>query len=774
MTVEKTKHVVQGSYPDLALHTIGWKAFQDLCAQICEEEFKVPVEIYREANDGGQDAVLLIPSELKGAAAVGTVQCKHTSKMNAALKLSDITPELAKVKNLVEQGQASSYIFITNMSVDATVAVDIRSKLMELGVRKPQIFGQQKLVQIIRSSSRLRALIPQVYGLGDLSIIIDERAIEQTKLLLANWLPKLKAYVSTEAHNSAVHALEKHGAVILLGNASTGKSTIGAILSTIAAEDPNHTVLKLTSPREFDEHWNSHDRRRFFWIDDAFGSNTTRADYVNDWSSLFSKVQTAISLRNRFLFTSRLHIYLSAKKQLGQRNLPMFIDESAVVNVGKLKPEEKSQILYNHINYGDQEPSWRREVKPHLEAVAAVEEFLPGIAERLGKKAFTKSVNANEYSLTKFMAEPREHLMETINALDNSMRAALVLVYVHRSNLIVESCSSSAVDAVEKATGISFADMCERLPEMDGSFLKVNFEGIRKTWSFEHPTISDALTAILGEQPHMMEALLRGAGIDTILENFQCEGLRPIPDAAMVPASLNDVLKDRLIITPDEYARNWALFSFLANRVSDEMFSHVVSSDPYILERTAWRATRASNDPKIRTCARALRLGLLSDEIRLETATHLENTALSEFELSFCEDEEIVAMIPPRRLLALGTKLRRFLENEGEKFVEGVSEGADLDEDADSHFEHIKDGLRILEDVAEIDAETDETHRKVYRAIEIETEILNERQAEIRAEEDEQEVNWTFASSSERPSPPTAQSSDSNQSVRSIFEDIDR
>jgi len=500
----------------LALHTIGWKAFQDLCAQICEEEFKTPVEIYREANDGGQDAVFLIPSKLEGTAPVGTVQCKHTSKRNAALKFSDITPELENVKSLVENGQASSYIFITNKSIDAKVAVDIRNKLMELGVKEPQIFGQEKLVQIIRSSSRLRALVPQVYGLGDLSIIIDERAIEQTKLLSANWLPKLKSYVSTESHNNAVRALEKHGAVLLLGNASTGKSTIGAILSTIAAEDPDHTVLKLTSPKEFEEHWNAHDRSRFFWIDDAFGSNTTRADYVNDWSSLFSKVQTAISLGNKFLFTSRLHIYLSAKRLLGQRNLPMFIDESAVVNVGNFKPIERSQILYNHINYGDQEPSWRRAVKPHLEAVAAVEEFLPGIAERLGKKAFTTAVNTNEYSLTKFMAEPREHLMETINALDNSMRAALVLVYVHQSNLIVESCSSSAVDAVEKATGVSFADMCERLPEMDGSFLKVTAKGSRKAWGFEHPTISDALTSILGEQPHMMEALLRGAGIDTI------------------------------------------------------------------------------------------------------------------------------------------------------------------------------------------------------------------------------------------------------------------
>jgi len=47
----------EGPWSDLALHTIGWKAFQDLCAQVCEEVLRRPVQVYREAQDGGQDAV---------------------------------------------------------------------------------------------------------------------------------------------------------------------------------------------------------------------------------------------------------------------------------------------------------------------------------------------------------------------------------------------------------------------------------------------------------------------------------------------------------------------------------------------------------------------------------------------------------------------------------------------------------------------------------------------------------------------------------------------
>jgi len=67
----------QGPWSDLALHTIGWRAFQDLCSQVCEVVLDRPVEIFREAQDGGQDAVFLIPSGTD-APSIGTVQCKHT------------------------------------------------------------------------------------------------------------------------------------------------------------------------------------------------------------------------------------------------------------------------------------------------------------------------------------------------------------------------------------------------------------------------------------------------------------------------------------------------------------------------------------------------------------------------------------------------------------------------------------------------------------------------------------------------------------------------
>lgn len=103
----------QGPLTDLAFHTLGWKSFQDLCAQVCEEVLKRPVEIYREAQDGGQDAVFLSKRDGDTAATSATVQCKFTSKEGRTLKVSDLAAEEESIIELVSKGEANTYVLMT-------------------------------------------------------------------------------------------------------------------------------------------------------------------------------------------------------------------------------------------------------------------------------------------------------------------------------------------------------------------------------------------------------------------------------------------------------------------------------------------------------------------------------------------------------------------------------------------------------------------------------------------------------------------------------------
>jgi energy-coupling factor transporter ATP-binding protein EcfA2 len=755
----------QGPWSDLALHTIGWRAFQDLCSQVCEVVLGRPVEIFREAQDGGQDAVFLIPSGAD-ALPIGTVQCKHTSDAAKAMKLSDLNEEIDHVEELVKAGQANTYAFMTNMSVDAPVAAAVRAKLRALGVRKPHVLGRQYIVRIIRSSARLRALVPQVYGLGDLTAIIDERLSEQSRALLDNWIPKLRTYVPTKAHRDAVNAIAEHGVVLLLGNPSSGKSTIGAIISTIASENPDNTVLALTSPRDFEAGWNPNDPGRFFWIDDAFGSNVLRDDYVQDWTSAFSKLRAAIKHGNRFLLTSRKHIYEAARRRLGQRNLAQFADDSAVVDVGELTPEEKAQILYNHVNFGAQSQSWRSSVKPHLAAVAAVRDFLPGIAERLGDPNFTKGLAPRENSLVRFMQEPTEHLIDTINALDGQLQAALILVYVHQAGFDHSQYDVSAAGAVAELTGYNLNKILDCFAELKGSFLKLT----GSKWSFAHPTISDALTEILRQKPNMMAALIRGATIDTILSGFTCENASLIRDALVIPATLDNALVARLGRTPNEWHRNWMLFHFLSYRSSDIVFVKASEQFPDLLRRSCWQAELVCNDPKIAAYARANHLGVLPDDLRAEAADNLESAVVKDLDVSFFGESEVLALIPPLRLVGMGLSLRTIVLPSLEERIDEITADADLGEEPDSHFKKLLGVLDRIEAIG-VDAEAtsliDDARNQVERSVQ----ALEERKRE-HEEESEDETDWTHLVTqvkADETSPPTHV-----PTKRSVFEDVDK
>jgi hypothetical protein len=730
-----------GPWSDLALHTIGWRAFQDLCSQVCEVVLGRPVEIFREAQDGGQDAVFLTSSG-SDPPSIGTIQCKHTSEAGKALKAGDLSGEIENVEELVKAGLADTYAFMTNMSVDAPVAAAMRARLRALGVRKPHIFGRQYIVRVIRSSTRLRALVPQVYGLGDLTSIVDERLSEQSRALIDSWIPKLRTYVPTKAHRDAVNAISDHGVVMLLGNPSSGKSAIGAIVSTIASENPDNTILALTSPRDFEAGWNPNDPGRFFWIDDAFGSNVLRDDYVQDWASAFSKLRAAINHGNRFLLTSRKHIYEGARRRLGQRNLPQFTDGSAVVDVGDLTFDEKAQILYNHVNFGEQSQSWRSSVKPYLEAVAAVEDFLPGIAERLGDPNFTKGLAPREPSLVRFMEEPTEHLIDTVNALDDQLQAALILIYVHQAGFDPSDHDPLAAQAVAELTGYPITKIQDCFADLKGSFLKLS--GPR--WTFAHPTISDALTEIMRQKPHMMAALIRGAPVDTILGNFTCEGR-----------------------TPDELQRNWMLFQFLSYRASEVVFSKVVQQYPDLLQRSCWQTDPVGNDPQLATYGRANRLGLLRDDLRLEAADRLESAAQDALDASFFEEEDMLGLLSPLRLVSMGMGLRTTVLPSLEERIDAITANADLDEEPDSHFEKLLDVLDRVEAIG-VDADAaaliDEARDQVRRSVE----AIEERKRK-RDEEDESDTDWTHIVTQKKeeapvPSVPAA--------TRSIFDDIDR
>lgn len=762
-------HGVQGPWIDLALHTLGWRAFQDLSACICEEILKRPVEVYREAQDGGQDAAFTSRFTGSGEAVLnGTVQCKFSSDPNRGFRVSDITEEISNIEELQAAGLADFYVVITNMSLDGRVAAEFKSKMRSLGVRHPHIYGKQFLTLAIRKSPRLRALVPRVYGLGDLSTILDQRSAQQTRALLGHLVPTLRTYVPTDAHVAAVRALDKHGIVLLLGAPATGKSTIAAILATLASDNSAHNCYKADGPNELLTHWNPNEKA-FFWIDDAFGPNQLREDFVDTWTSIMGKVQTAVADGSNFVLTSRRHIYEEAKHKLGARNHPLFRNRQAVIDVGAITPRQREQILYNHIKSGNQAPNWKAWVKPMLTGLAQLQEFLPEVARRFGDRDYTQSLVLLQPQLENFFRNPQDHLVQLLGEMSKAHRAALVLVFLHRSRMVVGLRDEDLERRVLNHFDVDREKLAAAITHMQGSFVVEKQEGDAKYISFIHPTFTDAISAVL-QTPEMIELYLLGTKIEVLIENVVCEGASPIEDAVVTPKRFDELLVSRLKELPRDYKASSSMFAFLATRASDQFFRMAAATLPDLFDRTANWSWNMRSSAKVQAFARAQRLGLLPDSHRTEMSVQLESALVEDLDTSFLDDDAILALLRPTRLLKLFSPLRERLSGLVETQAKAIAEEADLDTEPSDNFDELREKISAIEEIFENDEAMEDSLAESRRAIELAIERIEERRSDYSGRDDEADwgsrvPNALPANADRQPSPPV---------VRSIFSDVEK
>ena len=745
---------------NFALHTLGWKAFQDLCAQICAETLGRTVSIYREAQDGGQDAVFLLPAG-KGIREA-TVQCKFSGKSELRLKLSDITSELSNVKELVDQGRAHTYYFITSMGVDAPIAAEIRDNLRKLGVQEPHVEGREWITAQIKSSSRLRALVPRVYGLGDLSAIVDERSAAQTRALLDHLLPGLRVYVPTSAHRTAVRTLADHKLVLLIGQPAIGKSMLAAILATMAIDTEDLECFKCEGPLNLHQHWNPHESKRLFWIDDAFGSNQLRYDYIDAWTDFMPKIKAAMEKGNHFILTSRTHIWNEASLKLGTRNHPLLETKKSVVNVGNLAPEERQQILYNHLKEGKQSTQWKQRIKPHLSELSDNLNLLPEIARRLGDPTLTTGISQLPDDLIRFVHEPQEYLKKTIYELTQSQQAAMTLVFLARSRLPVHDIASEDCKLVADRYGTTVAAISQSLQQLDQSFVIKREESGQHCWAFFHPTFADAISSILSARPDLVDLYLGGAKIETLLAEAICAGAATVKDAVVVPASSFDTLVTRLQEVPDEGSLNERLFLFLNRRATNEVFREVLTLKPDLITRkgapSPWLGI--ANHAEIRFHAKAYSMGILDEDVRYSTCEMLTDAATYHLDVSFLTEEDILAMFNPHELMRLTFRLVAMLEDKIPDVIDDLTCNGDADSDIDDQFSSVDSFVRKMQYIAV------EDERVVGRLGNLENDI-EEAKAKVKARKSEEEDDGSFFANV--PSATLAKET----ATRSIFSDVD-
>src|SRR5882672_2434263 len=384
------------------LHRLGWNSFQQLCQTICREILGQTVESFLDSNDAGKDGAFAgtwIPAPGEVYTGRFVIQCKFTAKPGHNLKLSDIKDEIEKVRKLVAACQCDVYVLMTNAGISGAQTTKVKTLLAKAGVGHVLVLGSTWINQQIRERKNLRMHVPRMYGLGDLSQILDERAYAQARAVLESMREDLAKVVITASYAKAVEALNEHGFVMLIGEPAAGKTTIASMLAMAAADRWGSSVLKLNDPAKVEDRWNPEEPSQFFWVDDAFGIMQYESSLAHSWNHILPQVRTMLRQGAKIVMTSRDYIYKRARRDLKEGAFPLLNESQVVIDVHDLSIQEKQQILYNHLKLGNQPSAFRAEIKPHLPSVAAHPRFIPEIARRLADPTFTKRLYLTEYSL---------------------------------------------------------------------------------------------------------------------------------------------------------------------------------------------------------------------------------------------------------------------------------------------------------------------------------------------------------------------------------------
>ncbi|MEU9034869.1 restriction endonuclease [Streptomyces sp. NPDC048352] len=141
--MSSTGEVVAVGSPRFTLHTLGWRAFQDLCAAVLREVWGQSVQAFADSNDGGRDGAFYGTwRSPDGPGPLGDVpagpfvlQCKHSKKADATLSPSELDDEFTKVAALVERGVCGTCVLLTNARVTGTSEEEIRHDCVRPGSR---------------------------------------------------------------------------------------------------------------------------------------------------------------------------------------------------------------------------------------------------------------------------------------------------------------------------------------------------------------------------------------------------------------------------------------------------------------------------------------------------------------------------------------------------------------------------------------------------------------------------------------------------------------
>ena len=679
-----------------ALHQMGWSDFQSLCNSITREILGQTVVSYLDSNDGGRDGAFTGSWHQKGGESFSgefVIQVKHTTNPDTRLGPADFAEELDKAERLASRERCDVYLLMSNARITARTEERLYSDLRSRGIYQSLVLGSTWINQTIIESPRLRMLVPRLYGLGDLTQILDQRAYRQARAVLDSMRTDLAKLVRTTTYQKAAEAIDNHGFVLLVGAPATGKTTIAGQLALAAADVFDTYVVTLEDAVQFPERWNPNERQ-LFWLDDAFGATQFNYYLANNWQRITPKVKAAIEGGSKFVLTTRDYILQRAWRHLKPGAFPLYKSAQVVVDVTDLEIKERRQILYNHLKHGRQPQAFLRALVPHLEAAAEHPLFTPELARRLADPSFTSHLgHPTALTVTAFFNKPRQFLADTLAGLDDNSLAALGLIFVNRGWLPSPiRLNASHAELLERLGG-TLAGAVRALSHMEDSLVANITRDGRPGWAFAHPTMIDAFADQI-RSPELLYLFIEDFDINVLLTHTTC-GDTGLTNAIVLPETLWPTVIEHLDETIKDRKQSWRqrdrCRSYIATQCVPAFQLLYLEHHPNLLDRISQPGLSLEYDPNNKLISSLYRNGILPECTRAVFVRYLIHYCINGTDGAVLWTPRFRDMLTSDEEKTLRTRLMTEVVPNPKSILDSITQDFPLDDDPEEFTAPIED-----------------------------------------------------------------------------------
>jgi len=476
------------------------------------------------------------------------------------------------------------------------------------------------------------------------------------------------------------------------------------------------------NPSEFLVSWDPEIEDRLFWIDDAFGSTKLESALMDPWNKVLSGMQAAMKRGNRFILTSRSHIWKQAGRELKQGGFPPLLRGHVVVDVEKLTIAEQQRILYNHLRFGSQPSAFKLRIRPFLDDVLAAGKFLPEIARRLANPEYTQKLIPTLSGLKDFFARPEAFLLDTLTNLPDPMRGAIGLIFVNGGRLRSPIQADETLALVEDLFGVLAAEIRTALQTLEGSFVLAVREGDHSYWTYKHPTIGDAYARLVGREKELVTLYVRGARVSQLVDEAICGGYAR--NGILIPPDLYSTLLDRL---PNSGVTNDTIRKFLLNRSGGAFLRAFLARYPRILSKHLLTRVPVARDDWALLAVKAARHQCLPDGIREWLVERLRTHVVDFGDVSFLlEDTGFDSMLTDEEREDFVELARNDLRDRFESLIDSESSNYESSWDPSDWFDELNGLIAEHRDLFPDDEEVEEMIEEALQRIERTIESIEE------------------------------------------------